>query len=45
MRKLWPPKVEGVKKSEKKPLNIIEADSQTPKKILLCCFFAIKVPK
>jgi hypothetical protein len=32
LRKLWPPKVEGVKNSKKKPLNVTKASLQTPKK-------------
>jgi hypothetical protein len=39
------PKIEGVKKTKKKPLNDTKANSQTPKKILVRCFITIKVEK
>jgi hypothetical protein len=38
LKKLWPPKVEGVKNSKKKPLNITKVNSQTPKEFLVCCY-------
>jgi len=34
LRKLWPPKVEGVKTPKNKPLNVTKTSSQTPKKSL-----------
>jgi len=45
MRKLWPPEVKGVKNSKKKSPNTTKANSQTPKKILVCYFVVIKVKK
>jgi hypothetical protein len=45
MRELWPPKVEGGQKLIKKPPNVTKANSQAPKKILVCCFVVIKVQK
>jgi hypothetical protein len=45
MRKLWPPKVKGVKNSKKEPLNTMKADSQTPQKFFVYCFAAIKVER
>jgi hypothetical protein len=32
LKKLWPPKVEGVKNSKKKPPNATKTGSQTPTK-------------
>jgi hypothetical protein len=34
LKKLWAPKVEGMKNSKNKPPNDIEVNSQTPKKSL-----------
>jgi hypothetical protein len=38
LKKSWPPKVEGVKNSKNKPPNATKVNSQTPKKILVCCY-------
>jgi len=38
LKKLWAPKVEGMKNSKNKPPNDIEVGSQTPKKSL---YFAL----
>jgi hypothetical protein len=35
----------GQKLKKNKPPNVIKASSKTPKKILICCFVAIKVQK
>jgi hypothetical protein len=43
LRKLWPSKVEGVKNSKNKPLNITKPIPTHPKKLLVCCYVAIKV--
>jgi hypothetical protein len=45
MRKLWPPKVKGVKNSKNKPPNIRKVSSRTPKKFLVCCSIAIRVQR
>jgi hypothetical protein len=45
LRKLWPFKIKGIKNSKKKPPNVIEGDSQTPTKFLVCCFVLIKVQR
>jgi hypothetical protein len=45
MRKLWPPKVKGVKNSKNKPSNTTKVNSRTPKKIFVCCFVAIRVQR
>jgi len=45
LRKLWPPKVKGVKISKNKPLNAIKTSSQTPQKILVCCSIDIRVQR
>ncbi len=49
MRKLWPPKVKGVKNSKKQTIEHHKASSQTPKRFLalwlLCCFDAIRVQR
>jgi hypothetical protein len=45
LKKLWPPKIEGIKNSKNKPLNATKANSQTPKKILVCYSIAIKIQK
>jgi hypothetical protein len=45
LKKLWPPKVEGVKNSKKKPLNAIKANSHTLLKIIICCFVAIRIQR
>jgi hypothetical protein len=42
MRKLWPPKVEGVKNSKKTNHQIRKANSQTTKKFLVCWYVVIK---
>ncbi len=43
MKKLHTPKVKGGQNSKNKPLNITKANSQTPKKFLVCCYVTIKV--
>jgi len=45
MRKLRPPKGEGVKNSKKKTIEHTQASSQSPKKFFLCCYVGIKDPK
>jgi hypothetical protein len=45
LRKLWAPKVEGVKNYKKKPLNATKTNSQTPKKIFVCCSIDIRVQR
>jgi hypothetical protein len=45
LRKLQAPKVEGVKNSKKKPLNITKASFQTPKKFLICYSIVTRVPR
>jgi len=45
LKKLWPPKVEGVKNSKKKPLNAIKANSHNLKKIIICCFVVIRIQR
>ncbi len=44
MRKLWPPKVGGVKNSKNKPLNVTKANSW-PKKFLVCWSVVIEVQR
>jgi hypothetical protein len=36
------PQSRGGQKLQKKPLNTTKANSQTPKKILICCFVVIE---
>jgi hypothetical protein len=43
LKKIEPPKLEGVNFFIKKALNVIKVDSQTPQKFLLRCFVAIKI--
>jgi len=46
LKKLWPPKVEGVKNSKKQPPHATKASSQTPKIIpymLFCCYQSSKI--
>jgi len=45
LKKLWAPKVKGVKNSKKKPLNVTKTSSQTPKKILVCCSIDIRIQR
>ncbi len=45
LRKLWPPKVEGVKEFLKKPLNITKPKPNHSKKFFVCCSIAIRVPR
>jgi hypothetical protein len=45
LRKLWPFQVEGVNNSKNKPTDATKTGFQTPKKFLVCCSIANKVPK
>jgi hypothetical protein len=45
LKKLCPPKIEGVKNSKNKPWNVMKVNSQTPRKILVCCYIVIRVLK
>ncbi len=41
-----PPKIKGGQKFKKnKPLNVIKASSQTPKKIFVYCATTLKIPR
>jgi hypothetical protein len=45
LRKLWAPKVKGVKTSKKQTTECYKADSQSPKKFFVCCSVVIRVPR
>jgi hypothetical protein len=43
LKKLWAPKVEGVKNSKKKTIEHYKADSQSPKKFRVCLFLLLEL--
>jgi hypothetical protein len=43
LKKLWPLKIEGSKKSKNKTPNAIKVGSKTPTKFLVCCFVVVRI--
>jgi hypothetical protein len=43
LKKVWPLKIEGSKKSKNKTPNAIKVGSKTPTKFLVCCFVVVRI--